>query len=105
MDRVRRILEHLDSVEVPRSVVRLAVNRYGQANELPTKEVEEALGGKLAYYVPDDPKTVNGANNVGVPAVLKSPSSKVSQAIGRLAEDLLERRRARGSMLTKIFSR
>ncbi len=89
---VRRTLEHLGQIDIPRARVRLVVNRHGQANELPRDEVEEALGGKPAFYVPDDPKTINGANNTGIPAVLKAPAAKVSQTIAQLARDVLERR-------------
>lgn len=85
--------------------MKLAINRYGQPNELPAAEAEEALGGKLAYYIPDDPKTVNGANNTGIPAVLKAPTAKVTQAIVQMARDVLERRCAKpASMLAKLFS-
>lgn len=105
MRNVRRILDHLDGVGVGRGTVRLAVNRYGQPNELPAAEAEEALGGKLAYYIPDDPKTVNGANNTGIPVVLKAPAAKVSQAIQQMARDVLDRRQKKGgSVLMKLFS-
>ena len=72
-------------LDVARNHVRVVVNRYGQPNELPVAEAEEALGQKLAHFVPDDPKTVNAANNTGVPAVLKEPAAKVSQSIAQLA--------------------
>ncbi|MBI1916726.1 MAG: hypothetical protein HYS12_18630 [Planctomycetes bacterium] len=98
----RRILEHLDQRGIPRSSVRLVVNRHGQPNELPAGDVEEALGGKLAHYIPDDPKTINGANNTGIPAVLKSPSARVSLAIGQLARTVLERRRASPTVAAKV---
>lgn len=105
MRNVRRILAHLEEIGVNRGIVKLAINRYGQPNELPAAEAEEALGGKLAYYIPDDPKTVNGANNTGVPAVLKAPTAKVTQALAQMARDLLERRKSKpGSILTKLFS-
>jgi pilus assembly protein CpaE len=91
---VRRVLDHLVDADVPRAQVRLVVNRYGQPNELPVDEAEEALGDKVAYFVPEDARTINGANNTGIPAVLKSPSSKVAQAILQLAKGSLDRRRA-----------
>ena len=64
--------------------MRLVVNRYGQPKEVPASKAEEALGLKIAHYIPDDPKTVNRANNNGVPLVLESPS----------AQDLQERHQA-----------
>jgi len=106
MRNVRRILDHLTEIGVDRGAVRLVVNRYGQPNELPAEEAEAALGGKLAYYLPDDPKTVNGANNAGIPAVLKAPSAKISRAIAQLARDVLQqRRRGKDSVIAKLFSR
>ena len=57
------------------------VNRYGQPKEVPAAKAEEALGVKIAHYVPEDPKTVNRANNNGVPVVLESPSAKVSRSL------------------------
>ncbi len=90
---VRRILDHLTELNVAASRVRLVANRYGQPNELPVQEAEEALGDKLSYFIPEDARTVNGANNTGIPAVLKSPSAKVSLALAQLARGVLERRR------------
>jgi pilus assembly protein CpaE len=103
---VRRILDHLDQLNIPRGNVRLVGNRCGQANELPRAEAEQSLGGKLAYFIPDDPKTINGANNTGIPAVLKSPSAKVCQSIVQLTKSILERRRNDGqSTLARLFAR
>jgi pilus assembly protein CpaE len=88
----RQILEHFDELDVPRARVRIVINRFGQPNELPVAEAEEALGDKLAHFIPDDSKTINGANNAGIPAVIKAPGSKVAQSIMRLAKVTVERR-------------
>jgi pilus assembly protein CpaE len=100
----RRILDHLDQANVPKVNVHLVVNRHGQANELPRSDAEEALGGKLAHFIPDDPRTINGANNTGIPAVLKSPSAKVSQSIVQLTQCILERRRSESTGLARLFA-
>jgi pilus assembly protein CpaE len=89
----RQILEHFDELEIPRARVRIVVNRFGQPNELPVAEAEDALSDKLAHFIPDDPKTINGANNAGIPAVIKAPGSKVSQSFLQLAKVAAERRR------------
>jgi Flp pilus assembly CpaE family ATPase len=65
--------------------VRLVVNRYGQAKEVPAKQAEEALGMKIVHFVPEDAKTINRANNNGVPVVQESPSARVSKSIIELA--------------------
>jgi MinD-like ATPase involved in chromosome partitioning or flagellar assembly len=43
------------------------------------------LGVKIAHYIPDDPKTVNRANNNGVPLILEAPSARVSRSVLKLA--------------------
>ena len=83
---VRRILQHLDRLGESRRRIRLVANRFGQPNELPADEVEQALGEKIAYFVPNDPKLVNGSHNTGVPVVLKDPGSKVAQSLMELAK-------------------
>jgi pilus assembly protein CpaE len=90
----RRILEHLQDVGVAAGRTRIVVSRYGQPNELPADEVEDALGLKLQHFIPEDSKNVNTCNNTGVPVVLRVPNSKVAQAIAQLARACGERRRA-----------
>jgi pilus assembly protein CpaE len=82
---VQRTLDYLGELGISRDRVQVVVNRYGQAKEIPAGKAEEALGIKLTHYIPDDPKTVNRANNNGVPVVLESPWSKVSRRLGNLA--------------------
>jgi pilus assembly protein CpaE len=81
----RRTLEHLEQLGVVRDRVRLVVNRYGQPKEIPASKAEDALGLKVAHYVPDDPKTVNRANNNGVPLIVEAPSARVSRSVVKLA--------------------
>ena len=81
----RRALEHLNQLGVARDAVRVIVNRYGRAQEIPAAKAEEALGLKIAHFVPDDPKSVNRANNNGVPVVRESPSARVSRSLAQLA--------------------
>ncbi|MGL4553050.1 MAG: AAA family ATPase [Gemmataceae bacterium] len=81
----RRLLAHFDQVGIARGRLRLVLNRCGQAKELPAEEIEQALGMPIGDQLPDDARTVNGANNTGILAVLKAAGSKVSQAIVELA--------------------
>jgi pilus assembly protein CpaE len=84
----QRTLDHLTQMQIHRDRVRIVVNRYGQPQELPASKAEEALGAKVGHYIPDDPKTINRANNNGVPAVLDAPSAKVSKSVLQLAASL-----------------
>lgn len=85
---VKRELEHLERNGIERRRVTLIVNRYGQAGELSASEAGKGLSTKLTYFLPDDPRAVNGANNKGIPVVLDSPRAKVSKSIVRLAASL-----------------
>lgn len=90
----RRVLDYLDQLNLARESVRVVINHQGQPGELPVADAEDALGEKLAYFIPEDPKTFNAANNTGIPVVLKYPKAKVSQSIAELAKFALERRRS-----------
>jgi pilus assembly protein CpaE len=81
----RRTLDYLEKLGIGRDRIQLVVNRYGQPKEVPFAKAEEALGVKISHYIPDDPKSVNRANNDGVPLVLERPSSKVSRSVAKLA--------------------
>jgi len=86
----RTTLDFFKEIGVPRERVRIVANRSGQGSELTSAQAEESLGIKIANFVPDDPKTVNRANNVGIPVVLESPSAKVSRSLAELAAQLAE---------------
>jgi pilus assembly protein CpaE len=81
----RRALDHLERMGVGRDRIRLVVNRYGQPKEVPYAKAEEALGMKIFHYVPDDAKSINRANNNGVPVVLELPRAAVSRSLTKLA--------------------
>jgi pilus assembly protein CpaE len=84
----RKVADYLERLGISRERLRLVVNRYGQPKEVPAAKAEEALGVKFFHYVPDDPKSINRANNNGVPVVLEAPSAKVSKSLARLAASI-----------------
>jgi pilus assembly protein CpaE len=85
MRNVRRAMDHLEYLGISQERVQLVANRYGQPKEVAYAKVEGALGRKIAHFIPDDPRTINRANNNGVPVVLEAPSAKVSKSVARLA--------------------
>jgi pilus assembly protein CpaE len=102
----RNVREHLARLDVERSRVKVVINGRGQPNELPIEEAEDALGEKLTYFVPHDARAVNAANNTGIPAVLKEPAAKVSQAIVALAKiDFEKQGPVAPSRLRRILAR
>jgi pilus assembly protein CpaE len=85
VNNTKRTLEFLERSGISSERVHLVVNRHGQAKEVPAAKAEQVLGVKIFHYVPDDPKTINRANNNGVPAVLEAPTAKVCKSVTRLA--------------------
>jgi pilus assembly protein CpaE len=90
----RRTLDYLAQLGVSTDRVRVVVNRYGQPREVPADKAEDALGVKIAHYIPDEPKTINRANNNGIPAILESPRARVCKSMATLARSV----NGRGSM-------
>lgn len=80
-----RMLKHLQGLGVPRDRVRLVANRYRQPKELRAADLEKALGMKIAHYIPDDSRSVNLANNKGVPVILERPRSGAARSLSKLA--------------------
>jgi pilus assembly protein CpaE len=90
----KRILDQFGQLGIDPEQVRLIVNRHGQPEELPIATAERALGRKIAHYVPDEPKTMNRANNIGTSAVLEAPRARVSKEIAQLAASVNGRHKA-----------
>ena len=84
----QRTLHFFEDRGIDRSRVQVVVNRYGQPQEVPAAKAEETLGVKIVHYIPDEPKTVNRANNNGVPVVLEAQSAKVSRSLVQLAASI-----------------
>ena len=82
---MQRAVDYLRGLGISPERLRLVANRYGQPKEVPYAKAEEALGMKISHYVPDDPKTINAANNNGAPAVLEYPRARVSRSVAQLA--------------------
>jgi len=85
---VRQALEHMEKLGVRRDRVKLVVNRFGQPKEMRMAQAEEALGMKIFGYIPDDPKTINRANNNGVPVVIEASTTPVARRLIELAQSL-----------------
>ena len=69
-----------------RDKIRLVVSRYGQPQEVPHSKTEEALGMKVAHFIPEDAKAINRANNHGVPVVLEAPKARCSRVFLQMAQ-------------------
>ncbi|MBC7819263.1 MAG: hypothetical protein IAG10_20445 [Planctomycetaceae bacterium] len=87
---MRITLDFFQEIGVSRDKVRIVANQVGEPSQLSAAQAEESLGIKISQSIPDDQKTVNRANNDGIPVVLQSPSAKVSRSLVELAMSLAE---------------
>lgn len=87
---VRRELERLGAQGIEAKRILLVANRCGQPKELSAAQVQECLGLQIAHYLPNEPETINQANNKGIPAVLDSPKAKVCKSFAQLAQRLFD---------------
>ena len=73
--------------------VRVVLNRVGSdEGEISLKKAEETIGKPVYWQVPNDPKSVQGSRNAGVPLLQFAPKSKVQQSIIGLAQALCNKR-------------
>lgn len=106
VSRCKRWLEYLNRAKIPREHISIAVNRTGQAKELPLDFLRKALGDGLQCCIPNDPETVQEAYNLGSPFVLTSPSAEASVGLKNFVADLLgePREKEQGTRATTWLS-
>lgn len=84
--RARRIMNELQQAGVDPAKLLLVASRVGGAKSLSQKQVVEALGQPVFHCLPEDESVMLTSVNVGNPAVLETPRSRISQAYRKLAE-------------------
>jgi pilus assembly protein CpaE len=105
-----RLLTGIEEVAADRPVFVVA-NRAGAKHDaMSAKEFQKALGHKVDFVVPDDPKAFVAAANNGKPVIQTHGKSPVSKAIRKIAEavaDMPAEKTNTGSKLNlkKFFKR
>ena len=82
-------LDVLQSLHFPLKMLKLLLNRAESKSGLSWQEVKLALPVEIIASVPSDGRVVGLALNRGVPVVVDNPSSRVSAAIKKFAQDLI----------------
>jgi len=86
--QVKTSLEILQSLHFPAKMVRLILNRAESRGGVAWQEVKSALACEVFSLIPSDGKTVGVALNRGVPCVIDSPKTKVSETFFEIADSL-----------------
>lgn len=82
-------LDVLQSLHFPLNMIKLLLNRAESKSGLSWQEVKLALPCEIIASVPSEGRVVGLALNRGVPVVVDSPSSRVSNAIKKFAQELI----------------
>lgn len=82
-------LDVLQSLHFPLNMIKLLLNRAESKSGLSWQEVKLALPCEIIASVPSDGRVVGLALNRGVPVVVDSPSSRVSSALKKFAQELI----------------
>ena len=84
-------LDTLQSLHFPSKMVKIILNRAEAASSLSWQEVTVALPCEMIARIPSEGRKVIEALNRGVPVVVDDPKAKVSRALEKLSQSLVER--------------
>jgi septum site-determining protein MinD len=88
--QAKRNLEVLESLRFPLKMIKVVLNRAESRGGVRWQEVRAILPCDIISQIPSEGKAVGWAINRGVPVVMESPRSRISDAIGKLAQVCLE---------------
>lgn len=86
----RRYLDLLDRLEVPRTRVRMIVNRHQDGGRLSSRDLENTVGMGVFWSLPNEYRPMSAAIDSGNPVVLDSPRSRLTRSYHELASALAE---------------
>lgn len=86
--QMKYCIELLQSLHYPLKMIKLVLNRAESRGGVAWQEVKDALTLDIFSLVPSDGKTVGMALNRGIPCVIDSPKTKVSESFMEMADNL-----------------
>ena len=86
--QVKWCLEMLQSLHFPLKMVKLILNRAESRGGVAWQEVRSALACEIFSRIPSDGRAVGMALNRGIPVIIDSPKSPVTDAFNRMVNDL-----------------
>ena len=84
----KRLLKLFRALAYPESRVQLLINRYEKSGDISLRDLEGALGVKVAKTLPNSFNTVAVAINQGMPILDLAPRDPVSRALREMAQEL-----------------
>jgi pilus assembly protein CpaE len=84
----RKYLHTLVTNGVAANNLTVVANRFGQSGLVPWQKAEDVLKSKVEYWLPDDPRSVNGALTSGRPLTQAARWSKLTRGLNKLASEI-----------------
>jgi pilus assembly protein CpaE len=82
----RRYADLLERLEIPPERIHLVVNRHHQKSRVSVRDVEDTVGLKVFWSLPNDFRPMSAAIDSGCPIVLDAPKSKLTRSFVDLAD-------------------
>ncbi len=86
------LLDTLCSMGFPLNMVKVILNRAESLGAINYQEIKAVIPTEMSALIPSEGKVVSWAVNKGVPVVIDASSSRIAQAIRKLAREIMERK-------------
>jgi len=83
-------LDTLQFLHFPLQMIKIVLNRAGSVSGISWQEVKTTLPVEIVCFLPSEGRAVGLAVNRCIPVVVDNPRAKISQAIKKLAEELVK---------------
>ncbi|HXH13861.1 MAG TPA: AAA family ATPase [Alphaproteobacteria bacterium] len=101
----KRLLNILDRLHYPIDRIRVIVNRYEKGTEVSLEDMEEVLGRKASWMIPNDYFVTMNAINKGQPLASIARRADVTKSFTKLAQTVIigEQQMYKPSLLSRLF--
>jgi pilus assembly protein CpaE len=101
----KRLLDILAHLHYPTGNISIIVNRYEKRTEVSLNDMEEVLGRKASWMIPNDYSTTMNAINKGQPLSSIAGRAEVTKSFTKLAQTLMadEQQAHKTSLLSRLF--
>jgi len=101
----KRLVDILMHLNYPVDNIHIAVNRYEKHTEVSIKDMEEVLGRKAAWMIPNDYTATMNAINKGQPLASIASRADVTKNFRRFAQDLMteDHKENKPSFFSRLF--
>ncbi|MFC3108608.1 CpaE family protein [Undibacterium arcticum] len=102
----KRLLDVFRTLDYAKNKVQLVVNRFEKGGDIGLKDLEQSLGNKVMYTVPNHYDAAATSVNQGIPIAKLARNSPITKTLQEWSEALArEPEQDGGSWITRVFKR